>query len=295
MFLLLSTFLCSHIANWLTNSSPRMFPAFPKTLLLTLIPRFRWWHTPLFVVWYFHLPSLCVISFLTTPPVIVEVFFKKKIRKVPKEIEVSRAIHQPAVGVNVLPGELWTVVTVLMEMRSCSPQLRFTEQLVDELLLNASLNASLVWLATSYHRRCYPRQRTTGRKQSQIKVIFLADLAYLFRDSRARWKLASFSLLNPPMTHSWCMSRRLSWSCDTLPLKLNLQARKISKIQRSLECFFAKGREGPARKQKKSLQLTRKRKLHLTEVSGNLVKIWIIATGNSYVPSLLYIICAIGF
>lgn len=100
-------------------------------------------------------------------------------------------------------------------------------------------------------------------------------------------KMTGFPLLHPSMTHS-C---RLSRLRETLPLKLNPQASKMSKKQMSLESFFAKGK-GPSEKTEEEPTTSKKKKAAFNrQYQESYLKYGFIATGDSRAPSPLCIIC----
>ena len=58
-----------------------------------------------------------------------------------------------------------------------------------------------------------------GRTERINNLHYFRFIYYLSLNDVLFRKMTRFSLLHPSMTHSWHMSRRLSWSLDTLPLK----------------------------------------------------------------------------
>ena len=59
-----------------------------------------------------------------------------------------------------------------------------------------------------------------GRTERINNLHYFSFIYYLSLNDVLFWKMTRFSPLHLSMTHSWRMSRRLSWSRDTLPLKL---------------------------------------------------------------------------
>lgn len=99
--------------------------------------------------------------------------------------------------------------------------------------------------------------------------------------------MTGFPLLHPSMTHS-C---RLSRSRDTLPLKLNPQASKMSKKQTSLESFFAKWKRPSEETEEEPTTSKKKQAAFNRQYQESYLKYGFIATGDSRAPSPLCIIC----
>ena len=60
-----------------------------------------------------------------------------------------------------------------------------------------------------------------GRTERINNLHYFRFIYYLSLNDVLFWKMTRFALLHPSMTHSWRMSRRLSRSCVTLPLKVS--------------------------------------------------------------------------